>query len=468
MPGLRARITLAFGLGALLLSSLLAVSTWGLTRENLLSQRESAAIRQVYLDAVTVRNQLASSSASGNPVDGQELTAIEALPTSTSSRPILARTTDEGTLQGFVALENEFGEDALPLALRELVASGRPGRMRYTYNGDPQLAVGVPIPALEAAYFEIVSLDELDRTLESLGISLLGASLVTTMAGATLGWWASRRALRPLSQVSQAAEAIAGGRLDTRLEAVDDVDLSLLASSFNHMAQALEKRIERDARFASDVSHELRSPLMTLSASIEVMAARRDELPERAQAALDLMVADVTRFQQLVADLLEISRFDAGAVRLDLEEVRLAELVMQAVTTTAEADVPVVVDAELAGTVVMADKRRLVRVMANLLDNAAKYAGGATMVEVSKHGGNVHLAVEDAGPGIPAEQRELIFDRFSRGAGAGSRGGSEGVGLGLALVAEHVNLQGGRVWVEDRPGGEPGSRFVVELPGADT
>ena len=106
------------------------------------------------------------------------------------------------------------------------------------------------------------------------------------------------------------------------------------------MAQALQDRIERDARFASDVSHELRSPLMTLAASIEVLENQRDELPERAQAALDLLVADVDRFQQLVEDLLEISRFDAGVARLELEEVHLAELVMQAVSYATDADVP--------------------------------------------------------------------------------------------------------------------------------
>jgi signal transduction histidine kinase len=264
--------------------------------------------------------------------------------------------------------------------------------------------------------------------------------------------------------VSVAAEAIASGALDTRLETVDDVDLTTLVNSFNDMARGLQERIERDARFASDVSHELRSPLMTLSASIEVLEKRRDEMPDRAQAALDLLVADVARFHQLVEDLLEISRFDAGVVRLELDEVRLAELVMQAVAASTDHDVPVELDAELAGVVVEADKRRLVRVIANLIDNAHKYAGGATSVSLRKTDGRVEIAVEDAGPGVAPADREIIFDRFSRGGGAGRRGSGEGVGLGLSLVAEHVRLHGGRVWVEDRLDGAPGARFVVELP----
>ena len=134
--------------------------------------------------------------------------------------------------------------------------------------------------------------------------------------------WASRRAVRPLRDAAKAAQAIAAGNLDTRLDVTDDRDLARLTTSFNEMVAALQHRIERDARFASDVSHELRSPLMTLAASTEVLQSRRDEMPDRAQAALDLLVADVARFQGLVEDLLEISRVDGGSAQLNLEEVQ--------------------------------------------------------------------------------------------------------------------------------------------------
>ncbi|MCB1031846.1 MAG: HAMP domain-containing histidine kinase, partial [Acidimicrobiales bacterium] len=99
-----------------------------------------------------------------------------------------------------------------------------------------------------------------------------------------------------------------------------------------------------------------------------------------------------------------------------------------------------------------------------LLDNARKYGGGATRLEVTKTPEGIQFAVEDNGTGVPEEEREVIFDRFSRGAGSSRRSGSEGVGLGLSLVAEHVALHKGQVWVEDRPDGETGGRFVVELP----
>ena len=111
-----------------------------------------------------------------------------------------------------------------------------------------------------------------------------------------------------------------------------------------------------------------------------------------------------------------------------------------------------------------ADKRRLARVVANLLDNAQKYAEGATSVSLCRVDEGVQIAVEDDGPGIPEDERDIVFERFARGGGAGRRGSGEGVGLGLALVAEHVRLHGGRVWVEERSDGRQGSRFVVELP----
>ncbi|MGH9086347.1 MAG: ATP-binding protein [Acidimicrobiales bacterium] len=451
--GLRSRITLAFAVGALLLSALLSSTSWALTRANLLNQREDSATVIVVQNARSLRAQV-------TPDTDQEalLPLLSSLSTPLGSRPILYFD------DNYVSLTPEFGQDALPASTREAVLDGEAVRMRYRLRGEMQLVVGVPIPSSGAAYFEIVSLEDLESTLDALGVSLVGASLLTTLAGAGFGAWASRRTLRPLAGVSTAAMALAAGRLDTRLEASEDPDLRPISSSFNDMAQTLQDRIERDARFASDVSHELRSPLMTLAASIEVMDNQRDELPDRARAALDLMVADISLFQQLVEDLLEISRFDAGVVRLEMEEVHLAELLMQAVSHATDRDVPVEIDADLAGLVVPADKRRIVRVVTNLLDNAAKYGDGATSVAHRKVPDGVQIAVEDAGPGVPEEDRALIFDRFSRGAGAGRRGSTDGVGLGLALVAEHVNLHGGRVWVEPRSDGADGARFVVELP----
>ncbi len=233
------------------------------------------------------------------------------------------------------------------------------------------------------------------------------------------------------------------------------------------MAGTLEDRIEKDAQFASDVSHELRSPLMTLQASLEVLENNREGLNERAQSALDLLAADLDRFRELVEDLLEISRFDAGVMLLELEEVLLTDFVRHVVRASGydipvERDPAVQVDPELGGIITAIDKRRVARVLTNLLSNAEKYGDGPVGVWVTADDDTVRIFVDDAGEGVPPEDRERIFERFNRASAAHRRGSSTGVGLGLALVAEHVRLHGGRVWVEDAPAG--GARFAIELP----
>jgi len=456
--GLRTRILLTFSFGFLALSIFLAAITYSFTKNSLVKQRDKASVEQTYRDASVALNELGSAPASASPV-------IDKLQQLGIARPLI------NYRNAWTSGAPRFGPDVIPDALKNrVIDDGVPSRMIIDVDGEKVLVIGIPLPAVGAAYFEFTSLSEVSSTLNSVLLSLLFAGFITTLFGVVLSSVASRRAVRPLGDAAQAAKAIAGGRLDTRLETTDDNDLRLLANSFNDMASALQQRVERDARFASDVSHELRSPLMTLAASVEVMQARRDEMPERAQAALDLLVADVSRFQGLVEDLLEISRFDAGAIRLHLEDLLVGEFVRQAVGVSSLPQTPVTVTERAEGLVMRVDRRRLARVIANLIDNARLHGGGEPEVVVSEAAnegeplGHVWIAVEDHGAGVPPEERHLVFERFARGAVAGRRSSSDGAGLGLALVDEHVRLHGGNVRVEDRADGEPGARFVIELP----
>lgn len=462
--GLRTRVTLAFAVGALLLSVSMSGLVIGVTRANLVNQREDTAIRQVYFNARNVR--------SGITPEAVPLEVLQSLQTPEGSRPILYQRREAVPGQpasGWTASDPQFGPSALPDPLREQVLAGFPAKMRFPHpvSGDTSLAIGIPVADIDGAYFEIVSLESLDQTLSSISFTLFGASVATVLAGAALGWYASRRILRPLGEVGQAARDLAGGELGRRIRALVDPDLEPIITSFNGMADTLEARIEKDAQFASDVSHELRSPLMTLQASIEVLENNRDDLNERAQSALGLLSEDLDRFRELVEDLLEISRFDAGVVSLDLDEVLLTQFVEYAVRQ-AGFHVPVVLDEavevpeEFGDIITAVDKRRLARVLANLLTNADKYGTGPVAVHLDADPDWVRIMVDDDGPGVPPEDRERIFERFNRAGAAHQRGAGTGVGLGLALVAEHVNLHGGRVWVDDAPTG--GARFVVELP----
>jgi signal transduction histidine kinase len=458
--GLRTRVTAAFALGALGLALLLSLLTYTLSSAYLIRQREASALRQAFVNARFIQ---AGLRAADPDVPG----LLSSLETPATSESLL-----EYRDKRFASNPVEVGPDDHPARLHDRVGAGTAARQRIRLDGSPRLAVGVPLPAVQAAYYEVFSLAELDRTLRVLTGSLLAGAAVTVLLGIALGRWVSGQALRPLADAGRAARSISQGRLDTRLDPDPDPDLQVLAAAFNDMADALEQRIERDARFASDVSHELRSPLTTLATAVDLLHARRSELPESARETVDLLQGEVDRFQRMVLDLLEISRLDAGVAELALEEVRPTELVRAAVGATRQSDpitgstsppVEVEVSDEVDGLVVQVDKRYLERVIANLVQNAQSHGGGLAGVSLVRAGNCVRILVDDVGPGVPEAFRTSIFDRFSRApAAAGARRDSGGAGLGLALVAEHVRLHDGQVWVEGRPGG--GARFVVELP----
>ncbi len=451
--GLRARITLLFAFGGLLLSVTIAVSTLTIARQNLVDDREERSL------AVVLRNADRVASRLSDETDPEALDVVfDALTITDRSLPLLRF--NEGWTAGKPLV---FSEENVPSALVDKVDAGLAARIRTRLGDKPAIVTGIPMPGVDAAYYEAALTNDVEETLNTLTIILIGVAAATTLLAAALGSWASRRTLTPLADFREAAESLAAGELDTRLTPPADADLASLSASFNAMARSLEDRIERDGRFASEVSHELRSPLMTLNASIEVLNNSREELSSRNQTALDLLTDDVDRFTVLVQDLLEISRYDVGTASLQSEPLDLVEFVRQVV---AHSPYPAAqIDAgELQHLVIQGDKRRLAQVVANLLDNATKYGGGTTRVELRDRGEWVLLAVEDEGTGVAPEERNVIFDRFSRGSAGGSRGAGSGSGLGLSLVTEHVGLHSGQIWVEDRRDGTSGARFVVMLP----
>ncbi|MGH9095665.1 MAG: sensor histidine kinase [Acidimicrobiales bacterium] len=444
-------MTVAFAVGGLMLSVAMAVATFEVSQRYLLGELQSSATRQAYVNARLVRSGLEASHLDVSAV-------LTSLQTPTNSFSLIEH--DGGWFSSSVAVD----QTTLPLSLRHLLAQGRPGRQRFGAPSGTDLAVGVPLPAVHATYFEVFDLADLNRTLSILATTLALAAAGTTVAAGIIGRWASRRVLRPVADIAGAAAEIAAGRLDIRLPGNTDRDLDALTESFNAMVASLAARIERDARFASDVGHELRSPLTTLATSAEVLGRHRRDLHERGRQALDLLTGDLDRFRQLVEDLLEISRSDAGALDDSTEPVAIAELVLHAMEANGAAHVPFHLDGGATTAVVHADKRRIERSVANLLDNAHDHGGGATAIGVTSGDGRVQIVVDDAGPGVPATDRSHIFERFARGAASSHRTPGSGVGLGLAIVSEHTKHYGGRTWVEDAPAG--GARFVIELPTA--
>lgn len=447
--GLRSRITALFALGAVGLSALLATVTWSLASSYMLSQRENGAARQAEANAIAVSSTLLTDPAGVDEV----LTGLASGPYSATLLWLDNR--------WLVSEGSSIAAAHLPTRLVNAAHSGIPVRQRVVVDGIPRLLVALPVPGTTSTYVEVFPLVELNRVFRFLSSTLVAAALVTTLLGVALGRWASRRVLRPLEHLDRAARSVAAGDLSTRLPSDNDTHLASLADAFNDMTASLQERTVRDARFASDVSHELRSPLMTMVNAMAVLTRRRDELPEAAVRAVDLLASDVERFSRMVTDLLEISRIDQGFAPRPDEQIDLVDLTARTCGAGSDRAVPVV-ELPAAPVVVTGDRRRLEQVLVNLLDNARLHAGGATRVAVSVRSGCGRVEVDDDGPGVPVTDRKTIFERFKRGGDRMRALDDTGSGLGLALVVEHVRVHHGRVWVETCANG--GARFVVEIP----
>src|SRR5215212_2327054 len=262
--GLRGRVILGFAAGALLLSVMLTGVTDVVSARYLTDQREDTASRQAVINGLFVEGAMVRE-------DADLALALEAIRLGSGANAVL--TSSQGSASTAIGLS----ASDLPPGLVASTEAGVPSVQRYRSNGTPVVAVGVPL-AEDLFYYEVSELENLDTTLRTIIWVGIAAALLTTLLGAALGWWAASRVLRPLNDVARAATRLASGDLDARAPTTTDPDLTAISSSFNAMAETLAGRILRDAQFAADVSHELRSPLTTMTASTSVLESRRREL----------------------------------------------------------------------------------------------------------------------------------------------------------------------------------------------
>jgi signal transduction histidine kinase len=444
-PGLRARVTAGFAIGALMVSAAVALLSYELTERYLLQERERSAVRATFLEARIVQ--------AGLDTDHPDIAAaLRALDTGGKRRAVLFR---DGIWYGRNA---DFGtKSTIPPDLQAMVNSGQSGAQRIRIEAGPAIVVGIPLDS-STAFYVVDSMYELNRSLQVLAIIITLVAAATTAGGAALGWYAARYVVRPMRYVVSAADNISAGDFTARLDPGAEPDLARLATSFNKMVDQLSARMQRDRRFAADVSHELRSPLQTLSAAASVLLRQKDHMSPRAAAAAVLVSEEAQRFQDLVTDLLELSRSDQPP---EPEPADIAELARGVCRTKHISETMVTVQ---PGTdaVWIVDRRRFQQIVANLIDNAQHHGGGVTAISLSQHDRSWLLDVDDEGPGVNPPDREIIFDRFVRGRTASARGDSDGAGLGLAIVHQHVTAHAGTITVTDRPGG--GARFRITLP----
>lgn len=441
--GLRARTTLGFAVVAATVTGVLALVSYQRISTDVVQQREQVAVNQAYANARILRTRLAAP----DPVPREVVASLQ----SRQGTPVL-RFAGEWS-----SASVDVGRDALPEDLRRVVQEGQVARQRATIGGDLVVVVGVPVLAVGAEYFEVIPLADVEQTLAAVRQSLGIGTVAATLLSGAIGAFVSGTVLRPIRRVAGAAQTVRQGDLTTQVELTGDPDLDPLVTSFNEMVADVRQRIDRDVRFASDVTHELQGPLAALSAATE-HARRHADDPEAVRTSLDVLARTVDHFSSLVVDLLEMSRIEAGVASLNAEPVQVGPLV-DAVVATSGQDVPITI-ADDVPHLVHLDKRRIGQCLANLLQNAERYAGGATAVRVEVADDRLRFLVDDDGPGVPPHERTYVFERFARG----DRGQevSGGTGLGLALVAEHLRLHDGRALVVDSPSG--GARFVLELP----
>ena len=321
--------------------------------------------------------------------------------------------------------------------------------------------------------YYLFPMTEEERTLSLVRRALLtGGALLLLLAGGVT-WLVTRQVVTPVRLARRVAERLSSGRLEERMHVRGEDDIARLGTSFNQMAASLQKQIRQleelsrvQRRFVSDVSHELRTPLTTVRMAGDVLYDARQRFDPVTARSAELLQKELDRFELLLTDLLEISRFDAGAAVLDLEDVNLVDVAHQVVESTralAEArGTTVVVKAGARPCIAEVDVRRVERIVRNLVINAIDYADSKDVVVLLDSDDRAAaLAVRDYGIGLKPGESVLVFNRFWRADPARART-SGGTGLGLSISLEDAHLHGGWLQAWGEPG--HGTQFRLTLP----
>lgn len=407
----------------------------------------------------------------GNGSVIQRRYVFEAMPEQTKPRNrwVESRASDQLTVR------------VIPTALRKSVQES--GKDQYWASTEfpvgnqdhPGIAVGNKVTFNGTVYelYLLYDLDTAQQTLDEIQNVLWagGAALILMIGG--IAWYVTRNVVSPVSHAAVVSEKLAAGQLQERMVVKGEDEVARLGASFNHMAASLQEQITQLAtlsqmqqRFVSDVSHELRTPLTTVRMAAEVLFDARDDFDPINKRSAELLYNQVERFQSLLSDLLEISRFDAGAAVLDSELTDIFQVVSHVIDgaspVAAEYGSEVRLTSRHKSIIVEMDSRRIDRILRNLLLNAVEHGEGKPVhVSVAANHEAVAVSVRDFGIGMTPAEAARVFDRFWRADPARARttGGS---GLGLSIAAEDTKLHNGWLQAWGRKGS--GSNFRLTLP----
>ncbi|MFM1986116.1 MAG: hypothetical protein RIS18_333 [Actinomycetota bacterium] len=338
----------------------------------------------------------------------------------------------------------------------------------------PGLVVAAPIKINNVGSYSLFLLFPLDKEEETIAIirsAVLATGIFLIFGLLILVWYLTRSVLSPVRKTAEAAERLRMGLLNERVPVSGEDDLAKLAGSFNSMAASIQQQIGQleqmsrmQKRFVSDVSHELRTPLTTVRMAADVLYESRDQYTGETARAAELLSNQIERFEILLSQLLEISRFDAGAADLSLSKVNIKDVIENTADSLsnllAKQETPVVI----TGTApeIEMDKRRIERVLRNLISNASEYGEGKPIeVEIGSDEEAIAVVVKDKGPGLKPGESSLVFNRFWRADPARART-TGGTGLGLAIALEDARLHSGWLDAWGAPG--KGTMFRLTLP----
>jgi two-component system sensor histidine kinase MtrB len=343
-------------------------------------------------------------------------------------------------------------------------------------EGSPAIVVGAPLDVHGAGAYElyfVYSLEPEQDTLELiLRVLALGAGALVALV-LFMTWFVTSQAVRPVRDAAQVAARLAEGKLTERMDVKGNDEMATLAATFNEMAESLQRQITRmeglsrlQRRFVSDVSHELRTPLTTIRMASDVLYDAREGFPPEVARSAELLGNQLDRFELLLADLLEISRIDAGAAQLDFEEHDLADIVRDQAEAMVYPAHGVGVELRLwiapGDHMASMDRPRVSRIVRNLLANAIEHAQGKPVdIAVASTGRTVGVVVRDYGVGLAPAQVDRVFDRFWRADPARART-MGGTGLGLSIAKEDAQLHEGALEAWGAPG--EGASFRLMLP----
>ncbi|MEY3733963.1 MAG: Sensor histidine kinase MtrB [Actinomycetota bacterium] len=377
---------------------------------------------------------------------------------------------------------NLVSDASVPVPLRTAVQLTE--RQSWTYTeiryldgrSVPGIVVGAPLSVTDVGTYELYYLFPLtdeQTTLDLVRSTVIGTGILLVVLLGAVAAIVTRQVVAPVRSAARVAEQFSEGHLRERMSVRGEDDLARLAMAFNDMAASLEQQIHRleelsavQQRFVSDVSHELRTPLTTIRMAADLLFESRADLDPPTARSAELLQTQLDRFENLLGDLLEISRYDAGAAVLDLETVDLASLVRRTVESSGPlaerrgSEVHVVAHVEPCP--VECDPRRIDRVLRNLLDNAIEHGEGRPIdVTVSGDGAAVAVTVRDRGVGLTDSDITHVFDRFWRADPARART-TGGTGLGLSIALEDTRLHAGWLEAWGQPG--QGACFRLTLP----